>query len=532
MGRHPDCDVVVEVGAVSRYHAEIVKVEGAFELNDLKSRNGTFLNNLMVADPKKLKMGDVIKVCDVAFAYHEPKVLEGDPNVDGSAWSAVLVDDEDTTRTSTIMSKLNVSMGSGGVELTAPPEVKLAALVEITQNLGKALSLDEVLSKLLNSLFKIFYQADRGLIVLRDESGRLIPRWTKLRRDDDDGTIRISRTIVNQVIDSKEAVLSADAASDERFEMSQSIADFRIRSMMCAPLINGDGEAIGVLQIDAVDSRNRYQEEDLELLVSIASQAAIAIDNARMHEQALEQNSLQRDLELAREVQTSFLPASAPDITGYEFFDYYKPANHVGGDYYDYIHLQDGRVAIVVADVVGHGVAAALLMAKLSAETRFCLANTPTPAAAVTQLNNRITALNVERFITMVLAVIDPHKNDVTIVNAGHMAPIMRKKNGDLAEPSEDSGGLPIGITDGVDYEQIVVSVEPTELLLFYTDGVNESENNSEEQYGIERLKQLAIKFEGHPKILGEHLLDDVREFAGTTPQEDDMCVVCFARLA
>ncbi|MFT7639371.1 MAG: sigma-B regulation protein RsbU (phosphoserine phosphatase), partial [Pirellulaceae bacterium] len=480
MGRHPDCDVVVEVGAVSRYHAEIVKAQSGFELSDLKSRNGTFLNNLMVAEAKRLKTGDVIRVCDVAFTYHDPKVLEGEPNVDGSAWSAVLVDDEDTTRTSTIMSKLNVSMGSGGVELTAPPEVKLAALVEITQNLGKALSLDEVLSKLLNSLFKIFYQADRGLIVLR-ENGKLIPRWTKFRRDDNEGTIRISRTIVNQVIDSKEAILSADAATDERFEMSQSIADFRIRSMMCAPLINGDGEAIGVLQIDAVDSRNRYEEEDLELLVSIASQAAIAIDNARMHEQALEQNSLQRDLELAREVQNSFLPATAPDIKGYEFFHYYKPANHVGGDYYDYIHLQDGRIAIVVADVVGHGVAAALLMAKLSAETRFCLASTSTPAKAVTQLNNRITALNVERFITMVLVVIDPKNNEVTIVNAGHMAPIMRKQSGDLVEPSEDSGGLPIGIADGIDYEQIVVKLEPSELMLLYTDGINESENEAEE---------------------------------------------------
>ena len=118
---------------------------------------------------------------------------------------------------------------------------------------------------MLDSLFRIFVQADRGFIGLIDERGTLVPRWTKLRREDRDETIRVSRTIARQVMETKEAILSADAANDVRFEMSQSIADFRIRSVMCAPLLDRDRQGIGVLQLDTLDQRHRFQDEDLEL---------------------------------------------------------------------------------------------------------------------------------------------------------------------------------------------------------------------------------------------------------------------------
>src|SRR5262249_165622 len=307
---------------------------------------------------------------------------------DGAGLGAFLADDEGKTTSSTIMSKLEVSSSSRGVSISASPEVKLRAMIEIMQSLGgQALSLDEVLPRVLKSLFQIFVQADRGFGVIQPPDGKLIPRWVRLRRDDANDTLRISRTIIRHVMDSKEAILSADAATDERFEMSQSIADFRIRSMMCAPLLDSEGRAFGALQIDTLDQRQRFTKDDLELLVSTASQAALAIQQAQLHEQALRQKELERDLQLATQVQHGFLPDHRPELAGYDFFDYYQPASQVGGDYFDYIELPDGRVGVVVADVVGHGVAAALLMAKLSAETRFVLFSEPTPAAAVTRLN-------------------------------------------------------------------------------------------------------------------------------------------------
>ena len=203
--------------------------------------------------------------------------------------------------------------------------------------------------------------------------GRLVPRWSRAWREDATETIRVSRTIVNKVMETQEGILSADVMMDEEFNKAQSIADFRIRSMMCAPLIDSLGNSMGVLQIDTVKQSKRFQQEDLEVLLAVAGQAGIAIDNAQMHESALRQRVIERDLELANEVQHGFLPESRPDVAGYEFFDFYRPANQVGGDYFDYLVLPDGRIAVIVADVVGKGVAAALLMAKLSAETRYCL---------------------------------------------------------------------------------------------------------------------------------------------------------------
>src|SRR5262245_53249488 len=439
VGRHPDCHIVIEVGAVSRNHCQIVREGNDYKLEDLNSRNGTFLNDEVekISGRRTLKLGDVLRVCEVSFTFGTDVPQPGGATpappptgplgrgLDGAGLGAFISDDDSKSTGSTIMSKLEVSSSSRGISVTASPEVKLAAMIEIMQNLGKALALDEVLPQVLKSLFKIFVQADRGFIVMLTPDDKLIPRWVRLRREDANDTLRISRTIIRHVMETKEAILSADAASDERFEMSQSIADFRIRSMMCAPLLDNDGNAFGALQIDTLDQRQRFTKEDLALLVSTASQAALAIQQAQLHEQALAQKELERDMKLAREVQHGFLPDKRPELPGYEFSDYYQPTADVGGDYFDYIELPDGRVAIIVADVVGHGVAAALLTAKLSSEIKFALFSEPSPAIAVTRLNERICATNMQRFVTMIMVVLDPKKHTATIVNAGHMAPIV-----------------------------------------------------------------------------------------------------------
>lgn len=541
LGRHPDCHIVIEVGAVSRNHCQVVREGNNFFLEDLGSRNGTFLNDEpnKVEGRRQLKQGDELRVCEVTFKFTGDQVSgSGPPStdsipkiVDGAGLGAFLADDETHQPSSTIMSKLDVSSSSrGGVHVSASAEVKLAALVEITQSLGRVLALDEVLPQVLKALFKIFVQADRGFIVMQTPDGKLVPRWVRVRREDASDTLRISRTIIRHVMDSKEAILSADAASDERFEMSQSIADFRIRSMMCAPLMDNEGNAFGALQIDTLDQRHRFTKEDLEILVSTASQAAIAIQNAQMHEAALKQREHDRDMQLATEVQHGFLPDKRPDLAGYDFFDYYQPAEQIGGDFFDYIPLPDGRLAVVVADVVGHGVAAALLMAKLSAEVRFSLYAEPKPAAAVTRLNERISALNIQRFVTMILVVVDPRENRATIVNAGHMAPLHRRKNGDIEEPGESIAGLPLGITDALGYEQCDVEILPGDTLTLYTDGINESIDALGAFYTIDRLRGHAKRIPGPVGKLGQTIVDDVRRFLGKAPQNDDMCLVCFGR--
>jgi sigma-B regulation protein RsbU (phosphoserine phosphatase) len=533
LGRHPDCDVVIDVGAVSRYHAQIVQEGADFFVEDLKSRNGTYVNEQIISGRHRLVPGDTVRVCEVSYKFHTAHAVfpaSPEATIGGSGSAPVLWEEERPIPSSTIMSKLDVSSSQGRVHMSVSAEAKLAALLQITQSLGKALGLDEVLPQVLESLFRIFLQADRGFIVLRSADGNLVPRWIKLRRDDGQTLIRISRTIVNQVMESKTAILSADAASDTRFEMSQSIADFRIRSMMCAPLVDADGTAIGALQVDTVDQRNRFREEDLELLVSVASQAAIAIDNAQLHENALRQRSFERDLELAHQVQRGFLPMGPPKLPGFEFYDYYRAANQVGGDYYGYLELPDGRVAVLVADVVGHGIAAALLMSKLSSEARFCLAGESKPAAAITRLNAIFSRDLVEdRFVTMAMAVINPAANELTIVSAGHMAPLIRRGDGQVEEAGAAQAGLPLGIVEDMEYDQFVTPLEAGEHVAMYTDGINEAMNAAGEQYSIQRLKaQFALAVDG-PAAVGRRIIEDVRTFVGGHPQTDDICLVLFA---
>ena len=537
LGRHPDCDVVLEAGAVSRQHARIVRVGEDYVVEDLESRNGTFLNEERVEGQRKLSEGDQLKICDLVFTFHvEPPTAEeeGPADLRRTREAVLIVEDENATGTSTIMSKLDVSSGSGGLRLTANADVKLKALLEIGRNLGGAVRLDEVLPKLLDNLFAIFIQADRGFILLEDRAaGRMVPKAVKHRRAGATEQIRISRTIINGVVAGREAVLSADAATDSRFELSESIVDFQIRSMMCAPLIGSDGRVLGVIQIDTQDPRRRFCRDDLDVLASVACQAAVAVENAQLHEIALHEELMRRELALAHKVQQGLLPARPPQLDGYEFFDFYEPAHHLGGDYFDYIPLQGGALAAALADVSGKGISAALLMARLSAEVRYCLASLSDPAAAMERLNAVLCESRWEdRFVTLVLAVLDPGRHELTIVNAGHLTPLLRSATGKVEAIGQEASGLPLGVERDSQYERFRLPLAPGDSLILYTDGLPDALNAEGKFYGGERLRGQLEKEASRAAALSQGLLSDIRGFIGARPQSDDMCLTCIRRLA
>ena len=403
--------------------------------------------------------------------------------------------------------------------------------MEITRALAKATSMEQVFPIVLDYLFDIFRQTDRGFVVLNDPIKGLMPLGMKVRKEKDEENIRISRTIVRHVMESQQAIISADATADARFDLAQSIADFRIRSLMSAPLINADGESIGIIQLDTLRNGVGFSEEDLEILLTVALQTGLAVDNSNLHEKELEQQAIQRDLELAHEVQHRLIPNQPPEIDGYSLYDYYRPAEKVGGDYFDYIQLGDGRLAIVVADVVGHGVAAALLMAKLSAEARFALATSCHAAEAVCKLNLSIAGLQLDRFITLILIVLEPDNHKCTIVNAGHMPPVLREKSGNAEQLSNQVSGVPIGIVEEYTYEQYEVELKPGDILSFYTDGLNETANPEQELYGNQRIiETLASVKQNSVADCGETLIRDIKQFAAGESQQDDICLVILGR--
>ena len=231
-------------------------------------------------------------------------------------------------------------------------------------------------------------------------------------------------------------------------------------------------------------------------------------------------------------MQRSLLPSKPPQVPGYFFFDYYQAARQVGGDYYDYVQLPGGRYAVIVGDVAGKGVPAALLMARLSSDVRFSLASESDPAKALQRINEGFARNDwQDRFVTMLAAVLNPTTSELTIVNAGHMAPLLRRRDGNVSEIGEEAAGLPLGVSEEFEYESFTHKVEPGDVLTIFTDGFSEAMNNERELYGIERLKKELSCPAVSVVDFGQHILEDVHKFVDGYDQSDDMCLVCFGRV-
>ena len=540
IGRHPECSIQIDDGSVSRHHAKVTNSDGIWFLEDLDSRNGTFLNGQEVQQQTRLFDGAVIKICDIMFNFQlSDKVpLGGRATLEDRDFrkgllprrsSVILADDSE----SHVMSLLDPPSHQTIQTTKVSAEAKLAAITKITHALSEAVNRDEMLSKILDFLFELFGEADRGFIMLKDGEGVLRPLGFKTRYDQDDEEIRISRTICQKVMDSKKPILSRDAGKDDRFDTSQSVFDFRIRSIMCAPLINSKDESIGVVQLDSLRRSIVFKEEDIETLVTIAMQASLAIQKADLFGQAQQNRELQADLKLAHELQQRFLPQRPPEFGGYEFFSWYRPMQQVGGDYFDYIALDENRLGIVVADVVGHGIAAAMLMAKASAEARFALATSSSPEEAVCMMNQSLSNMNLDRFVTLALCLLDRNTDSFTIVNAGHMPPIIRRNDGAVETVATEESGVPIGILEGYKYESYSTKLGAGDVVILYTDGINEAMNSSDEQLTSEalvnELRQCPIK---SPQGIGDNLCKLVNEHMGFRPPIDDICMVCVGKSA
>jgi len=538
MGRHPECELTLDSGSVSRQHA-CINVKGKdFLLEDLKSRNGTFLNGRLINEATRMSDGDLIRICDLEFSFHAVEedssaLVESGLALGGSStFGIVMVDDtEGQSSSRAVTGKIDIRGTGSGSQLTTSSELRLQALIEITHSLARAVALKEVLPKVLKTLFKIFVQADRAFIVLKGESGELRLECVETRQQDQQDGFRISRTVMKEVMESKQAIMSLDASSDERFEMANSVSDFRIRSMVVAPLLDSDGEPLGAIQMDTLNARRRFETPDLEILASIASQAGVAIENAQLHEKVILQRLVEQDLELAKSVQRAFLPSNPPDFNGYVFHDFYQPAQQIGGDYFDYIPIPDGRLAVIVADVVGHGVAAAMLMAKLSTETRFSLASQPNGAKAISLLNRVVSNLGVEKFITFLCLILDPNSNKIEIINAGHMAPLWKTTTKRILEPGDEQAGVPIGVIDDFEYEMSYIEIQTGEQLLLYTDGINEAPNKDGKMFGIARIQDLMLAADSDVKQIGNQVVNDLKQFVLGTEQADDMCLVVIGRV-
>jgi serine phosphatase RsbU (regulator of sigma subunit)/pSer/pThr/pTyr-binding forkhead associated (FHA) protein len=543
LGRNRDCTVIIDFPAVSRIHACIQRVQGQFFIEDGDgqgnlSRNGTFVNNQQITKPTLLKDQDRIKICDFLCTFHEDPMARP-PGGEGDEGQA---DEEDAS--STIVEARLGRLNNSQV-LESQPAEKISALLDISTHLSKTLELDALLPRIADSLFQIYKQADRCFLIQReprdDPAGKLVPKLIKTRRAATEASARFSRTIAKSCLETSQAFLSEDASTDSRFGLAQSIADFRIRSVMVAPLCAADGKTFGVIQLDTQDRSKKFTQDDLKLLIGVANQAAVALENVQLHRNALIQERHQRDLELAREVQKSFLPQKPPAVAGYQFFSHYESAQEIGGDYYDFIPLPGGQqLGIMLGDVAGKGVAAALLMAKLSAEARYCMLSEGNVAVSISKLNDLLMRAGLlDKFVTLAAVVLDPAKHTVTIVNAGHQTPLLYRPAAGTLQDAVDGelSGLPLGVMEGYQYQAAQAPLRPGDCILAFTDGITDAQNAQGERFEMKGVREALAAGKPHtgapltPAVVGERLVKAVKQHAAGRSQYDDIALVCFGRM-
>jgi serine phosphatase RsbU (regulator of sigma subunit) len=526
LGRNPDCDIVIAATSVSREHAQIVRIQNRYFIEDKQSRNGTYINNQAITTRTPLQHND--KICDFQAAFLDPPA----PSLPAAVED--LATEEAPESTSTVEAMLSNS--SSNLLLETQPAEKLRHLLEISSNLSKTLNIDALLPKIVDSLFSLFRQADRCFVIHAEEgTNRLLPRVVRTRRAHEETNARPSKTIVRKCLETGQAFLSDDASRDDRIQLSQSVVDFRIRSVMCVPLCTPDGKAFGVIQLDTQDRGKKFTQEDLKLLWGVANQASVAMENARLHEEAVQRERIRRDLELATRVQASFLPSNLPQVLGYDFYARYQPAQAVGGDYYGFIPLPHGRWAVAVGDVAGKGIAAALLMAKLSSDTRFCFLAEPDPAQALGKLNDQLYPFTstMDRFVTLTVIVLDPSRHTATLVSAGHPSPALTRRDGAALQDAmpKATAGLPLGMMEGCSYDSCQIQLQPGENLILFSDGVLDaldSGNNPFAMTGMQRVVQEAGAVSA--SVLGERLIKAVAQHASSRDPHDDITLVCLGR--
>jgi serine phosphatase RsbU (regulator of sigma subunit) len=431
-----------------------------------------------------------------------------------------------------------VEASCGSSMMFATVEVKpekLRLLLEIGSDLSKTLELRALLPKIPDSLFSVFRQADRCFVIQTDEAGRLLPRVIKTRRPQDEADARFSRSIVKRCLETSQAFLTDDASRDKAGQASQSVADFRVRSVMCVPLCDAGGKAFGVIQLDTQDRSKKFNQEDLKLLWGVASQVAVAMENARLLEDAATNAAVRARLDLALQIQMSFLPRQLPKVAGYDFAAMYQPAQDVGGDYYGFTPLPDGRLATAVGDVSGRGAPAALFASRLSSDARFSLLTEPDPARAVAKLNNLLAefAQQADRFVTLLLVVLDPARHTLTLVSAGHPSPLLyRPGGGPMAGVfSCHLAGLPLGVLEDVSFGTVQTSLQPGETLVLFSDGVLRQTDREGRAFTVVGAR-AAVHGAGAagPQALVERIFMAVQQHAAGKPPFDDITLVAIGR--
>ncbi|MFZ2054435.1 MAG: SpoIIE family protein phosphatase [Candidatus Aminicenantales bacterium] len=495
IGRSEDNDLALPDPFSSGHHAVISPADGGYVVRDNGSKNGTFLNAKKVQGEIELKRGDEILVGSTRIIYDKElssnvevtEVIQGSRNIN------TIIPLKDILKKQDIDTTIQ-SLATPADFLRIKSDYKsMAVLNEVSKALVLHQPLHELLERIMD-LISEYLPMDRGVLMLKE--GNPPQMIAKVPRINNKNLLRqkilVSQSIISLVLDNHSSVLTADAQTDDRLKMKDSIIKSNIHSAMCVPLWN-NREIIGVIYSDRISLLEQFTEDDLRMLTLLSNLAAVKIENARAIEQAIEVEKFQKELALAAQIQKDFLPKKNPVCDRLDIAWTFVPCNQVGGDYYDFVSIDPCRLAIIVADVSGKGISAALLMASLRAALIAEIGPQFRLETVAGKLNGFVHSSSASnRFISCFVCDLDMTTGQLRYVNAGHNPPIIFSKDGKVRRL--DPTGFCLGMFPSVSYDVAEVTVDKAETVVLYTDGITDARNSANQDFGENNLISLLKK--------------------------------------
>ena len=407
----------------------------------------------------------------------------------------------------------------------------LLRLVDLTSHLAAEHNLESVLS-MATRLACEAIGCERASLFTHDEASQSLITRVATELEVRELRLPIGEGIAGWVAERRQIANVSDPGSDLRWsDVADRVTGFQTRNLLAAPLLAPpDRRLVGVLQL--LNKPNGFDSFDERLVTAFASHAAIAIERAALLEDVRRSQALKLSLELGRRIQTGFLPKELPTIAGYELAAWWEPAEGVGGDYYDVLPLSDGRIALVIADVSGHGIGPSLLMASVRAMLQI-LAQTESDPTRIMSLLSQAVCKDFEfgRFVTLLFAVLDPTRHELTWVNAGHGPTLLLDRRHGRCEMLETTT-FPLGLGDCQDFPTAgPVTIAPGDLLLLATDGAVELQDAQGIMYGRRRLEEVFLAHQDQPAgLVRDALRDSVRAVQPSVAPPDDITMLLLER--
>jgi len=524
VGRGGSCDLVIRDLAASRKHMEIRSIGGGYECRDLDSSNGTLVNGKPITTVE-LRDGDEIRIGTTTMSFVLERQVERAP-VEKTVFLQTVIDPSGREK---------VPTSSRSKELL---EAAYTLMNSLSSNFNPCELADNILETTMRAV-----RAQRGAVLYSGEDHELrpcsecghvhticdgVPRLAELDE------IEISESVARRVVRDGENVLFQSAHSNGVVDPTASIAALKLTSILCVP-IRTRSAIYGILYIDTDLADHDYSEDDLLLAAAAGNSAGLAVENARIHRDLLDKQRIDQDIEAAWTIQESFLVNDwRMDDPRLEVYGVTRPAKVVGGDFYDFARLDDDHVGLLIGDVSGKGVPAALTMALLLAEFRLCATGAESTAEVMRRLNARMVGRSRRgTFCTAALVALNLRTGNLMAANAGHH-PVLRI-SADRVSTLLPASGPPLGILEGADWTDETAVVEPGETLLLFTDGIVEARNGELEssgsrdieEYGLEGLERVARRSAGlAPKELVEAVLTDVDRHCEPLLPHDDCTMI------